>query len=256
MTYKNRHDAYHKSIRHNEGNRTNLRKTKHNGLKPVGQEYQDEIREIRRKEIKNTIAMVAVGTLVTLGAAGLLMKFSGDSPEKKAEKLEEKILKNKEQLTTSDDIVVLKPGVKVRETPMRYVFDSETGRKNRSVDNIAFEVGEGENIVVNRALIYEDDENQQWQGFMIKQSDEEIAKLRWVNVTALIEQNKGSSDSQVRIIPADAKDTFLGPLITTNKEGDVTAISDPEGKIMKLATGILVSTNETNEIVDQLLAGK
>ena len=82
-----------------------------------------------------------------------------------------------------------------------------------------------------------------------------MIKLRWVNVTALIEQNKDSSDSRVRIIPADANDTFLGPLITTNKEGDVTAISDQEGN-MKLATGILVSTNKTNEIVDQLLAGK
>lgn len=254
MTYKNRHDAYHKSNRHNEENRTNTRKTKHNGLKPVGQKYEEVNRNYRRKnKIEKAIAGTVVGSVVLFGGAMLMNKY-GDSPEKKAEKLEEKILKNKERLTTSDDIVVLKPGVKVRETPMRYVFDSETGRKNRSVDNVVFEVGEGENVVINRALVYEDDDNQQWQGFMIKQPNEEIAKLRWVNVTALIEQNKGSSDSQVRIIPADANDTFLGPLITTNKEGDVTAISDPEGN-MKLATGILVPSNETNELVDQLLAG-
>lgn len=254
MTYKNRHDSYHKSNRHNKGNRTKIRKTKYNGLKPVGQEFQDETRKTKHREIKNTLAMVAVGSLVTLGAAGLVMKFSGDSPEKKAEKLEEKILKNKEQLTTSDDIVVLRPGVKVRETPMRYVFDSETGRKNRNVDNVAFEVSDGENVVINRALIYEDDENQQWQGFMLKKPGEEIAKLRWINLTAIIEQNNGSSDSQARIIPTDANNKFLGPLITTNKEGDVTAISDPEGN-MKLATGVLVPSNETNELVDRLLAG-
>ena len=104
-------------------------------------------------------------------------------------------------------------------------------------------------------MIYEDDENQQWQGFMIKQPNDEVAKLRWVNITALIEQNKDSSDSQVRIIPADANDTYLGPIITTDKEGNITAISDPEGRL-NFATGILVQSNETNKLVDQLLAGK
>ncbi len=227
---------------------------RYNGLKPIGQKYQEVNRHYRRKsKIEKAIAGTVVGSVVLLGGIMLMNKSAGDSPEKKAEKLEEKILKNKEQLTTSDDIVVLKPGVKVRETPMRYVFDSETGRKNRSVDNVAFEVGEGENVVINRALIYEDDENQQWQGFMIKQLNDEVAELRWVNITALTEQANVNGESPVRVISANASDTYLEPIITTDKEGNITAISDREGHL-NFATGILVPSNETNELVDQLLA--
>lgn len=250
MTYKNRHDQLHKNNRHNSKghNKPNYRP------KHIGQEYEEVNRNFRKSKIKKAVAGAAVGSAVLFGGAMLMNKFV-DSPEKKAEKLEEKILNNMENLTTSDDIVVLNPGVKVRETPMRYVFDSETGRKNRSVDNVAFEVGENENVVINRALIFEDDEGQQWQGFMIKQQDEESAELRWVNVTALSEQSNEDGQSPIRIIPANTSDTFLEPMIIKNKEGNVTAVSDPEGSL-SFATGQIVPSNETNSLVDKLLGNK
>lgn len=212
--------------------------------------------------LRQGIAVVVLG-VITAGGLYSCQKLS-QSPEEKAQVTENKLIEKikGQELELSNDIIILNPGTKVRETPDTYAFDSETGRDNRNIENIAFKVEDGKNLVIPNSFKWLDETDDEWRGFLFDDKKVEEPQLMWINLTRLNNESKNSGGN---LLPADERpvkvisdETLIGQsppyLVIVNKDGKITAIKSPDQ--LELATAVTTKANQTQDVVDQELASR
>lgn len=232
---------------------------------------EDQLRDIvaherlhnNRNERGSTLRRVAAGIILCAGIAAIYTgakSLEGETPEETAQKLENKVVNKIKQneLSISKDVIVLGQGAKVRETPARYVYNPESGKKDRNVNNIAFEVGENQNVIITNAVAYKDSDNETWMGFFVKNQGEKSPKLRWINKDALLNDailDNGESEEDsvppISIVVNPNQETMpVDYLVVTNKSDEIIGLSDPSG-ITNLATASIVDSAQTSSILGQ-----
>lgn len=205
-------------------------------LSPIDRKNYNPKHAVRR--------VMAVLALVAVGASGVgscsTIFSNNNSPEKQAEKLEKKILSSQERknMTISGDIIVLHEGAKVRNQPLRYVFNPESGSRDLNVDNVEYTVEEGKNMVITSPLIWNDADSQKWAGFTMPSDDvnnDSGNNMLWINVSALI----NDEDPAITTYHSDSGSDVLGGFVlNSDGEGKYWVTNPDENREFAIATKV------------------